>query len=81
MFVLFVLGAMFWLETLLATSLRHRHRSGIVAGEGAGDPYREASDIRDPLVLTLPSLEACTFFSVALAIIGLLAFILLYTVK
>lgn len=81
MFVLFVLGAMFWLETLLATSLRYRHRQGIDAGEGSRDPYRTASDVANPLVLTLPSLEALTFFWTVLGIVGLLSYILLYAVK
>jgi heme/copper-type cytochrome/quinol oxidase subunit 3 len=81
MFAVFLFGAMFWLETLLATSLRYRHRRGVGPGEGAGDTYRAASDVRDPLVLVLPSLEACTFFSVMLAVVGLLAYILLYAVK
>jgi heme/copper-type cytochrome/quinol oxidase subunit 3 len=81
MFALFALAAMFWLETLLATSLRYRKRMGIEAGEGAGDAYRKGSDVRDPLVLTLPSLEALTFFWTVLGIVGLLAYILLYAVK
>lgn len=81
LFVLFVLGAMLWLETLLATSLRYRHREGIEPGEGSADPYRKGSDIRDPLVLTLPSLAALTFFYTVLAVVGTLAYILLYTVK
>jgi heme/copper-type cytochrome/quinol oxidase subunit 3 len=81
MFIVFVLGAMFWLETLLATSLRYHRRMGIEPGEGSGDPYRKASDVRNPLVLVLPSLEALTFFWTVLAVIGLLAYILLYAVK
>jgi heme/copper-type cytochrome/quinol oxidase subunit 3 len=81
MFALFVLGAVIWLETLLATSLRYARRTGVAPGEAAGDPYRTGRDVRDPLVLTLPSLEALTFFSTVLGIIGLLAYILLYTVK
>jgi heme/copper-type cytochrome/quinol oxidase subunit 3 len=81
MFTLFALGAMFWLETLLATSLRHRGRRGVDPGEGSGDAYRTASDVRDPLVLTLPSLQALTFFWTVLGIIGLLAYILLYAVE
>jgi heme/copper-type cytochrome/quinol oxidase subunit 3 len=81
MFIVFVLGAMFWLETLLATSLRHSRRTGIEPGEGAGDTYRTASDVSNPLVLVLPSLEAFAFFWTVLGIIGLLAYILLYAVK
>ncbi len=81
MFVVFEFGAVIWLETLLATSLRYRHRRGVAPGEGARDAHRKGSDIRDPLVLTLPSLEALTFFSTMLAVVGLLAYILLSAVK
>jgi heme/copper-type cytochrome/quinol oxidase subunit 3 len=81
MFIVFVVGAMFWLETLLATSVRYRKRQGIAPGEGAGDPYRTASDVSDPLVLVLPGLEAMTFFWTVLGAIGLIAYILLYAVK
>jgi heme/copper-type cytochrome/quinol oxidase subunit 3 len=81
LYIVFVVGAMFWLETLLATSFRHRNRRGIEPGEGSADPHREGSDIRDPLVLVLPSLEALTFFYTVLAVIGTLAYILLYAVK
>jgi heme/copper-type cytochrome/quinol oxidase subunit 3 len=81
MLALFVLGAMFWLETLLATSFRYRHAQGVVGGEAAGDTHREAPDVADPLVLTLPSLEALTFFMTVLAIVGVVAYILLYAVK
>jgi heme/copper-type cytochrome/quinol oxidase subunit 3 len=81
MFIVFVLGAMVWLETLLATSFRFRHRAGIAPGEAAGDRHRAAPDVADPLVLTLPSLEAFFFLYVVLAIVGFVAYILLYFVK
>jgi heme/copper-type cytochrome/quinol oxidase subunit 3 len=81
MFAVFVLGAMFWLETLLATSFRFRRREGVKPGEAAGDRYRIEADVADPLVLTLPSLEALTFFMTVLAVVGVVAYILLYAVK
>jgi heme/copper-type cytochrome/quinol oxidase subunit 3 len=81
MFIVFVLGAMVWLETLLATSFRYRRREGVAPGEAAGDRYRRASDVADPLVLVLPSLEALTVFMAVLAVVGVLAWILLYLVK
>jgi hypothetical protein len=50
-------------------------------GEAAGDRYRIEADVADPLVLTLPSLEALTFFMTVLAVVGVVAYILLYAVK
>jgi cytochrome c oxidase subunit 3 len=81
LYALFVLGGLFWLETLLATSFRYRGRSGIAPGEGAGDSYRRTEDIEDPLALVLPGLEAFFFFWVMLAIIGVVTYILLYAVR
>lgn len=81
MLAVFVLGAMFWLETLLATSFRFRRREGVAPGEAAGDRYRAGHDIANPLVLTLPSLEAFFFLWVVLAIVGVATYVLLYIVK
>ena len=79
---LFVLGAMYWLETVLATSLRYRKiASGAPApGEASGDPHRTAHDIQDPLSLVRPQLEALTFYWSFLAAIAVLAWVLLYLV-
>ena len=38
MFIVFVLGAMFWLETLLATSFRFRHRHGVAPARRRATP-------------------------------------------
>jgi heme/copper-type cytochrome/quinol oxidase subunit 3 len=81
LYALFVLGAMFWLETLVATSFRYRKRSGVDPGEGAGDSYRSGHDVEDPLALVLPGLEAFFFFWVVLAFIGVVTYILLYAVR
>jgi heme/copper-type cytochrome/quinol oxidase subunit 3 len=81
MLAVFVVGAMFWLETLLATSFRFRRREGVEPGEAAGDRYRAGHDIANPLVLTLPSLEAFFFLWVVLAIVAVATYILLYIVK
>ncbi|MHB8470648.1 MAG: hypothetical protein ACYDCH_12985, partial [Gaiellaceae bacterium] len=48
---LFVLGTMFWLETVLATSIRYRGEARVTAGEASGDPGRPGHDIRDPVSL------------------------------
>lgn len=81
-YVLFVLGTMFWLETLLATSLRYRKiPSGAPApGEASGDPHRQAHDIADPLSLVRPGLEAFSFFWSFLAGLGVLMWIILYLI-
>ena len=80
--VLFGVGALFWLETTLATSIRYRKTlTGSPApGEASGDPYRQAHDIEDPLSLVPPSLEAVTFYWVYFAALVVIAWIILYLV-
>jgi heme/copper-type cytochrome/quinol oxidase subunit 3 len=79
---LFVLGTMYWLETVLATSFRYRKTpSGAPApGEASGDPHRTGHDIRDPLSLVRPQLAALSFYWTFLAGIAVLAWVLLYLV-
>jgi heme/copper-type cytochrome/quinol oxidase subunit 3 len=80
--VLFAAGALFWLETVLAVSVRYRGTgSRVVApGEASGDPHREAHDVADPLALVLPELEAVSFYWSFLAGLAVLAWIILYLV-
>jgi heme/copper-type cytochrome/quinol oxidase subunit 3 len=78
---LFALGAMFWLETLLATSFRYRRATTVAAGEAAGDPYRTGHDIEDPLALVLPSLEAFSIFWAVVAGVEVVSYVLLYLVR
>jgi heme/copper-type cytochrome/quinol oxidase subunit 3 len=78
---LFALGAMFWLETLLATSIRYRGGTGVPAGEAAGDRYRTGHDIEDPLALVLPSLEAFSIFWAVVAGVEVVSYVLLYLVR
>jgi heme/copper-type cytochrome/quinol oxidase subunit 3 len=77
---LFVLGAMYWLETVLATSVRYRNvPTGAPApGEASGDPYRAGHDIRDPLSLVRPQLTALSFYWTFLAGICVLSWVVLY---
>jgi heme/copper-type cytochrome/quinol oxidase subunit 3 len=77
---LFVLGAMYWLETVLATSVRYRNvPTGAPApGEASGDPYRAGHDIRDPLSLVRPQLTALSFYWTFLAGICVLTWVVLY---
>jgi heme/copper-type cytochrome/quinol oxidase subunit 3 len=79
--VVFALGAMYWLETLLATSFRYRGTPTVEPGEAAGDAHREAADLEDAIGLTLPGLEAFCFFWTATVGVAVLAFVLLYLVK
>jgi len=79
---LFVFGTMYWLETVLATSLRYRkiERGGPPPGHASGDPGRPGHDIADPLSLVRPQLATLSFYWTFLAAIAVLAWILLYLV-
>jgi heme/copper-type cytochrome/quinol oxidase subunit 3 len=78
--LLFAAGALFWLETILATSLRYRDTlTGTPApGEASGDPGRPGHDVSDPLSLVLPELEAVSFLWSFLAGLAVLAWVILY---
>jgi heme/copper-type cytochrome/quinol oxidase subunit 3 len=80
--VLFGAGAVFWLETTLATSIRYRKTlvGGAQPGDASGDRYRTAHDIEDPLSLVLPSLEAVGFYWSYFAGIVLISWVILYLV-
>lgn len=81
-YVLFLLMTLYWLETLLATSLRYRSipHGTPAPGEASGDPDRLAHDIADPLSLVRPGLEAASFYWSFLAGIGVLMWIVLYLI-
>jgi heme/copper-type cytochrome/quinol oxidase subunit 3 len=78
--VLFAVGAMFWLETLVATAIRYRNQAtpAVPPGEASGDPGRPGSDIANPLTVIRPGLEAFTFFWTFLAGVAVLAWVVLY---
>jgi len=81
-YVLFVVGTLFWLETVLATSIRYRGWAAglreVAPGEASGDPGRPGHDIRDPVSLVRAELEALSFYWAFLAGVGVLAWIVLY---
>jgi heme/copper-type cytochrome/quinol oxidase subunit 3 len=82
-YVFFVVGTLFWLETLLATAFRYRNvptHHEPEPGEASGDSYRSGHDIAEPLSLVRPGLEALSFYWAFLAGIGVLAWILLYLI-
>lgn len=78
--LLFTVGALFWVENVLATSVRYRNMSAPPPGHASGDPDRAGHDIADPLVLVLPGLEAASFYWSFVAGLGVLAWIVLYLV-
>jgi heme/copper-type cytochrome/quinol oxidase subunit 3 len=81
--VLFVLGALFWLQNLLATAIRYRKvpvGGQLIPGHASGDPGRPGHDVADPLSLMRPGLEALSFYWMFLAGLGVLAWIVLYLI-
>jgi len=79
---LFVFCTLFWLETVLATSIRyrgwHEGKRTVGPGQASGDAYREGHDIRDPVSLVRSELEALSFYWTFLAGTAVLAWIVLY---
>jgi heme/copper-type cytochrome/quinol oxidase subunit 3 len=69
LYSLFVLGTMYWLETLLATSFRNR---------GTAVEDRSGEDIDRPSSLLVPSANALAFYWAVLAAIGVATWLILY---
>jgi heme/copper-type cytochrome/quinol oxidase subunit 3 len=67
MYLLAVLGTMYWLETQVATELRARRQ-----------PADHQGDIADPDRLIAPSLDAAIFYWTFLAGIGVITYVILY---
>jgi heme/copper-type cytochrome/quinol oxidase subunit 3 len=82
--VLFLVAALFWLETTLATSIRYRGWSRgertVAPGEAAGDRHRTGEDVRDPVSLIRSELEPLSFYWSFLAGLVVLAWVVLYLV-
>lgn len=68
MFLFFWIGAIYWLETFLAQSLRR-------------DPQAVESEITRPLAVMGPSADACVIYLSLMAGIEVIAYVLLYLVK
>ena len=66
-YLIAVLGAMYWLETQVATELRARSQ-----------PAARDGDIRDPDRLIAPGLDAAVFYWAFLAGIGIVMYVTLY---
>ncbi len=79
LFALFLIGLAYWLETIVATSVRYRKTGGeLPAGAAAGDPHRGEHDIADALSLLEPELESASFYASFLAGLGIVSWIVLY---
>jgi heme/copper-type cytochrome/quinol oxidase subunit 3 len=82
LFALFLIGLAYWLETVVATSVRYRKTGGeLPPGEAAGDAHRSEHDIADALKLLEPELEGASFYATFLAAVGVAGWIVLYLVK
>jgi hypothetical protein len=68
MFLFFWLGAIYWLETFLAQSLRR-------------PPEAQESEITQPLAVMGPSADACIIYLSLMAGVEVVAYVLLYLVK
>ena len=82
-FFLFVLGTVYWLETLVATAYRYRNlesHAHLTPGHASGDPHREAHDIAEPLWGVVHSVEAASFYWAFLAGLGVVMWVILYLV-
>jgi heme/copper-type cytochrome/quinol oxidase subunit 3 len=79
----FVLGTMYWLETVVATAIRYRKIA--VGGEpppghASGDPHRMGHDIADPISLVRAQLAAVSFYMQFVAAIAVVTWVILYLI-
>jgi heme/copper-type cytochrome/quinol oxidase subunit 3 len=82
-FFLFVLGTLYWLETLVATGYRYRNlesHADLTPGHASGDPDRSGHDIAEPLWGVVHGVEAASFYWAFLAGVGVVTWIILYLV-
>ena len=79
LYLLFLVGSLYWLETLLATSFRYAG-AGHEPGEASGDRDRTGDDIARPLTLIRPAASAFAFYWAVLAGIGVATWVILYLV-
>lgn len=79
---LFALGALYWLETILATSFRYRNEpfgaARVEPGHAAGDTDRSGHDIANPVSLNTAELAGFTQYWGILTGISVIAWIILY---
>ena len=80
---LFIVGALYWLETLVATGYRYRDLAShaqLTPGEASGDPHRTGHDIAEPLWGVVHGVESFSFYWAFLAGIGVLMWVILYLI-
>lgn len=78
---LFVLGTLYWLETLVATGYRYRDlesHAHLTPGHASGDPHRTGHDIAEPLWGVVHGVEAASFYWSFLAGLGVVMWVILY---
>lgn len=78
--VMFLFGALYWLETVVATSVRYRTTPTPAPGEASGDPGRPGHDIANPVSLVRAELESLSFYWVFFAGLAVVSWIILYVV-
>lgn len=84
LYLIFIIGTLFWLEVILAVSFRYRMHPmtnvPVEPGDASGDADRTGQDIADPVTLNTAGLRACTFYFSVLTGIGVVTWALLYFV-
>ena len=78
--LLFSVGALWWLENVLATSIRYRGypKRTPAPGHASGDRHRTGHDIEDPVTLVRAGPEGASFYWAFLAGLGVVAWVILY---
>lgn len=81
---LFVLGALYWLETALATSWRYRNEpfggASVPPGHASGDAGRTGVDIRNPVHLNVSEVTTLGFYWTFLVGVAVVSWVILYLV-
>jgi len=79
LYAIFVVGSLYWLETLVAASFRYRGARH-EPGEASGDADRTGDDIARPLSLQPAGAQAFAFAWAVLAAVGAASWVVLYLV-
>ena len=79
LYLIFLVGSLFWLETLLATSFRYREAAP-APGEASGDAERTGDDIARPVSVVGPGADSFAFYWSVLAGVGVVSWVILYLI-
>jgi heme/copper-type cytochrome/quinol oxidase subunit 3 len=80
---LFILGTLYWLETLVAQGYRYRDlesHAALSPGEASGDPHRTGHHIGEPLWGVVHGVEAASIYWSFLAALAVAMWVILYLV-